>query len=64
MTLQRPPEGSPLSQKEWDRLSDASRRWLLEAAAAAATEEAKNRDGAQPDVVESDATDDEGRAEP
>lgn len=34
MAHQQVPEGTPLSQREWDRLSEASRRWVLEALAA------------------------------
>lgn len=39
-------------QSEWDRLSDASRRWLLELAAAGKAEE--DVDGAQAGEEESD----------
>jgi hypothetical protein len=33
MTPRRVPEGTPLSQAEWDCMSEPTRRWVLEALA-------------------------------
>ncbi len=45
---QRVPDGIPLTQSEWDRLSDTSRRWIVETASTVKEEgEAKERREAQ-----------------
>jgi hypothetical protein len=36
------PEGTPLSPAEWGKLSDASRRWVLDVAAAMKEEEGRS----------------------
>jgi hypothetical protein len=40
--LEQIPEGTPIKQAEWDRLSEASRRWLVERAAEMRRREREN----------------------